>query len=120
MIIVQMPQTCSRQLMSQTGGVVCLPSTVTGFLRISINAEITFRFRRYGSSNVSQYAVAPSFSRRWILNLIDFGGFSSRLFSWCVLAGFITYLDCRRRANGLKRRRPRLHECETRKGSRDL
>ena len=64
MTIVQMPQTCSRQLMSQTGGVVCLPSIVTGFFRISINAEITLRFRRYGSSNVSQllgraFVLAP-------------------------------------------------------------
>jgi hypothetical protein len=28
--MVQIPHTCSRQLISQTGGVVCLPSTVTG------------------------------------------------------------------------------------------
>jgi hypothetical protein len=46
MTIVQMPQTCSRQFMSQTGGVVARPSFVTGFLRISISAEMMLRFGR--------------------------------------------------------------------------
>ncbi len=44
MIMVQEPQTSSRQLASQTGGVVLPPSTVTGFRWISIRAEMTFMF----------------------------------------------------------------------------
>src|SRR6185436_2392948 len=66
MTIVQMPQTCSRQFMSQEGGVVFFPDLVTGFLRISIRHEMTLRFGRYGISNSSQCGEASGFSRRLI------------------------------------------------------
>src|ERR1044072_9615785 len=48
MIIVQMPQTCSRQFMFQTGGVVFRPSRVTGFFLISIRKEVMLRVGREG------------------------------------------------------------------------
>jgi hypothetical protein len=42
MIMLQAPQTSSRQEQSQTTVVVGFPSLVTGFLRISIKRAITF------------------------------------------------------------------------------
>src|SRR6185436_18728792 len=68
MIIVQMPQTCSRQFMCQTGGVVFSPALFTGFFWISIKHEMTLRFGRYGISNCSQYCGESGLARRrmWI------------------------------------------------------
>src|SRR6185503_12746946 len=66
--IVQMPHTCSRQFICQTGGVVRSPALVTGFFWISIRHEIMLRFGRYGISNCSQYCGESGLARRrmWI------------------------------------------------------
>src|SRR3954453_13082176 len=72
MIIVQMPHTCSRQFICQTGGVVFSPAFFTGFFWISIRHEMMLRFGRYGISNCSQYCGASGLARRrmWISTVI--------------------------------------------------
>src|SRR5215217_2395881 len=74
MIIVQMPHTCSRQFICQTGGVVRSPALLTGFFWISIRQEMMLRFGRYGISNCSQYCGESGLARRrmWISTV--FGG----------------------------------------------
>ena len=52
--MVQAPQTSSRQLLSHTIALVCLPSTVTGLRWIAMRHEITFMPGRHSSSNSSQ------------------------------------------------------------------
>ena len=55
--IAQAPQTSSRQLQSQTTGLVVLPSLVTGFFCTSIKAETTFIPSDQGTMNSSVYGA---------------------------------------------------------------
>src|SRR5215208_2410285 len=75
MIIVQMPHTCSRQFICQTGGVVRSPALLTGFIWISIRHEMMLRFGRYGISNCSQYCGESGLARRriWISTVFGVG-----------------------------------------------
>src|SRR6185503_11589446 len=72
--IVQMPQTCSRQFICQTGGVVRSPALFTGFFWISIRHEMMLRFGRYGISNCSQYCGESGLARRRMWISTDFRG----------------------------------------------
>src|SRR3954452_15884671 len=54
MIIVQAPQTSSRQPLSHTGVVVCRPSVVTGLAAMYCRQEMMFMFGRQGRENSSQ------------------------------------------------------------------
>src|SRR5215213_5029713 len=85
--IVQMPHTCSRQFICQTGGVVRSPALFTGFIWISIRQEMMLRFGRYGISNCSQYCGESGLARRrmWIstvfrgaVDIVQFASFFSR------------------------------------------
>src|SRR4051794_2628720 len=53
MFIAQLPQTSSRQLLSQVIGVVVFPSAVTGLRWMSIRHEMTFAPLWYGILNSS-------------------------------------------------------------------
>src|SRR3954471_22528297 len=65
MIMVHAPQTSSRQLLSQTGGVLCWPAVVTGLAAMAWRQEMTFMLGRYGMANSSQReaALGPSWRR---------------------------------------------------------
>src|SRR4051794_41631788 len=52
--MVQEPHTSSRQAASQAGGVVFLPSAVTGLRWICINTEMTLALGRRSTWNSSQ------------------------------------------------------------------
>src|SRR3954447_15418623 len=65
MIIVQAPQTSSRQPLSQTGGVVVLPSTVTGRAAMYWRQEMMFMFGRRGTANSSQRIVSGRSGESW-------------------------------------------------------
>src|SRR5690242_5033717 len=56
MIIVHAPHTSSRQPLSQTGVVVCLPSVVTGFAAMYCKHEMMFICGRRGTENSSHRA----------------------------------------------------------------
>src|SRR5580700_2386154 len=60
------PQTSSRQFESYVIGVVAFPSRVAGSAAISISAEITFMFGRWGSENSSQYDLEVGVAWRLI------------------------------------------------------
>lgn len=62
--IVQAPQTSSRHPLSQTGGVVSVPSVVTGWAAIHCRQEMMFMFGRWGTANSSQRAGLPGASCR--------------------------------------------------------
>ena len=51
--IEQLPHTSSRHTLSHTTGSTFSPLALTGFLRISIRAPVTFMFGRYGMANSS-------------------------------------------------------------------
>jgi hypothetical protein len=53
MFIVQLPQTSSKQLESQTTGVVPRPSAFTGLRWMAIKQAITFALGKYGTLNSS-------------------------------------------------------------------
>src|SRR5215475_8379066 len=74
--MVQDPHTSSRQAASQAGGVVRLPSEVTGLRWICIKTEITFALGRLSTWNSSQREGAEEPSLRSI-RTITFSGMVS-------------------------------------------
>ena len=75
MIMVQAPQTSSRQLESHTTGEVALPSAVTGLRWISIRHEMTFAPRCGSTAKSSQCWLpgTPRLMRRRILSAMVSG-----------------------------------------------